>query len=61
LWLNLALGAVMLVAGILFFVYPQKGMEGTGKLFLLGGYVLVGAFYLGSAYRQIRERRRQAG
>lgn len=53
-----ALGASMLVVGIIFFFMPQKGSTVESRLIFLAGYCLLAALYLGSAYREWRARSR---
>jgi hypothetical protein len=54
-WMNGALGAFMLAAGVYFFII-QKGMDTRTRLVLLVGYIAVAGFYFYRAYRGYRER-----
>lgn len=53
-WLNVVMGGIMLLAGLLF-VLPQK-MSTQSKLALLVGYLLLASFYFFRAYRGYRGR-----
>ena len=57
LWLNLVVGISLLVLGILFLAFPQKGLGGTSRLIILLGYFALAGLYLSKAVRQYRERR----
>lgn len=53
-WANLVFGALMLGAGLFFFLSPQKGMSMQTKAILLVMYISVAGFYLFRAYRGYR-------
>lgn len=49
----------MLIFGVVFFAIPfaRKGMSTGSSVLLLLGYLVVAGFYLGTAYKQYREKR----
>jgi hypothetical protein len=55
-WLNAVLGVFMLVAGVYFFLFVQKGMDLTARLVLLVAYIAIAAFYFFRAYKGYRAR-----
>jgi hypothetical protein len=55
-WLNLTLGVFMLVAGVYFFLFVQKGMDLTARVVLLVAYIAIAAFYFFRAYKGYRAR-----
>jgi hypothetical protein len=55
-WLNAALGVFMLVAGVYFFAFVQKGMDTSTRLVLLIAYIAVAGFYFFRAYKGYRAR-----
>jgi len=59
LWVNLAVGTGLVVAGLVFFLLPGKG-TGTGQrlIFLLLYFVLAGLYY-GKAIRQWRTKQQR--
>lgn len=58
-WINVVLGASMLVFGIFFYFLPQKGVAGTQRLVFLALYFAIAVLYLGKAIRQYLAKRRQ--
>jgi hypothetical protein len=55
-WLNAVLGVFMLIAGVYFFAFVQKGMDIRTRLLLLVAYVAVAGFYFFRAYKSYRAR-----
>ena len=56
-WLNAALGVFMLLAGVVFFAWDQKGTGIRDKLLLLVAYLVLAGFYFFRAYRGYRKQR----
>jgi hypothetical protein len=52
LWLNVTLGVIMIVGGVIF-----TAINSAGGFFVLVAYWAVGGFYLYRAYRQYQEKR----
>jgi hypothetical protein len=57
MWVNILIGAVLCVVGIIFYLLPQKGMGSGTHLIILLGYFALGGLYFGKAFRQYRAKR----
>lgn len=57
LWVNLAIGLVLVGVGVVFWLVPQKGMGTQAHIIILLGYFALAGLYLGKAFRQYRGRR----